>query len=99
MTVIDAETGLYAAFKFLPEGTKLTVYTRNKGQARTNVVAELRKEPGSGWDDWQILKRPATSDTSLLPPTWPTEDPAIISSRDLSDAIGKDPDLWANVDD
>lgn len=99
MTVIDAETGLYAAFKFLPERTRVTVYTRNKGRARTNLVAELRKEPGGGWDDWQILTRPASADPSLLPPTWPTESPAVISSRDLSDAIENNRDLWANVHD
>lgn len=99
MTVIDATTGLYAAFKFLPEGAKITVYTRDKGQARTNVVAVLRKEPGGGWDDWQILKRPPTADSSLLPATWPTEDPAVISSRDLANALGNDHALWANLDD
>lgn len=99
MTVINADTALYAALKFLPEGTKLTVYTKNSGRARTNTVAELQKEPGSGWDDWQIVKRPATADASLLPATWPTEDPAVISSRDLADILGSDLDLWANVDD
>lgn len=98
MTVIKADTALYAAFKFLPEGTKIKVYTKNSGRARTNVVAELRKEPG-GWDDWQILKRPATADATLLPATWPTEDPAVISSRDLAGALANDPDLWADSDD
>lgn len=99
MTVIKADTALYAAFKFLPEGTKITVYTKNSGRARTNVVAELRKQPGGGWDDWQILKRPATADATLLPATWPTEDPAVISSRDLAGALENDPDLWADSDD
>ena len=99
MTVINAETALYAALKFIPEGTKMTVYTKNSGRARTNTVAELRKEPGGGWDDWQILKRPVTADASLLPPTWPTEDPAVISSRDLARVLGDDPDLWADVHD
>ena len=99
MTVLSAETALYAALKFLPEGTKLTVHTKDYGRARTNVVAELRKESGGGWDDWQILERPVTADSSLLPATWPHEDPAIISSRTLADTLGADPDLWANVDD
>lgn len=35
MTVLDSSTALYAALKFLPEGTKLTVYTHDKGAART----------------------------------------------------------------
>lgn len=99
MTVIKADTALYAAFKFLPEGTKITVYTGNSGRARTNVVAKLRKQLGGGWDDWEILKLPATADASLLPATWPTEVPAIISSRDLADAMENDPDLWVNSDD
>lgn len=99
MTVINAETALYAALKFLPEGTKLTVYTKDSGRARTNTVAVLRKEPGGGWDDWQILKRPATADDSLLPATWPTENPAVVSSRDLANALEGNPDLWGNVDD
>jgi hypothetical protein len=51
MTVVTVDTALYAAFKFLPEGAKVTVYTKNSGRARTNVVAELRKEPGGGWHD------------------------------------------------
>lgn len=99
MTVINAETGLYAAFKFLPEGTKITVYTKNQGQARTNVVAELRKEQGNGWHDWQILKRPATAEKSLLPATWPTDDPAAISSSDLADTLNNNRDLSATVED
>ena len=99
MTVLNAETGLYAALKFVPEGTRLTVYTKDKGRARTNTIAELRKEPGGGWDDWQVLKRLATADAAVLPATWPTEDPAVISSRDLADALTNNPDLWANIDD
>lgn len=99
MTVFNSETALYAALKSLPEGRTLTVYTRNSGRARTHTVAVLRKEPGGGWDDWQIIKRPATADASLLPATWPTEDPAVISSRDLADTLGTNADLWANVDD
>jgi hypothetical protein len=98
MTVINAETALYAALKFLPEGAKLTVYTKDPGRARTNAVAVLRKEPGGGWNDWQILKRPVSADSSLLPATWPTEDPAVISSRDLADVLSNS-DLWADVDD
>jgi len=99
MTVLNAQTGLYAALKFLPEGTKLTVYTQDSGRARTATVAELRKEPGGGWDDWQILKRPATADATVLPATWPTEDPAVISSKDLAATLTNNSDLWANVDD
>lgn len=99
MTVINAETALYAALKFLPEGTKLTVYTKDSGRARTNTVAVLRKEPGGGWDDWQIVERPVTADASLLPATWPTEDPAVVSSRDLANVLGDNPDLWGNVDE
>ena len=99
MTVIKADTALYAAFKFLPEGTKITVYTKNSGRARTNVVAELRKQLGGSWDDWQVLKRPASADATLLLATWPTEDPPIVSSRDLAGALTNDTDLWVESDD
>lgn len=99
MTVINADTALYAAFKFLPEGMKITVFTKNSGRARTNVVAQLRKERGGGWDDWQILQRPATADANLLPATWPAGDPAVISSQDLADALSNDPDLRADSND
>ena len=99
MTVIDSESALYAALKFLPEGTRLTIHTKTAGRARTNIVAELRKEPGNGWNDWQVVKRPSTADKSLLPATWSSEDPEIISCRDLADTLGRNLDLWANVDD
>lgn len=99
MTVLDSSTALYAALKFLPEGTKLTVYTRDKGGARTNVVAELRKEPGGGWHDWQIVKRPASADPSLLPATWPHESPAVVHSQALAETFANDPNLWAEVHD
>lgn len=90
---------MYCALKFLPEGTKLTVYTEDSGHPRTNMVAVLRKERGGGWDDWQIIKRPATADASLIPATWPTEDPAVVSSQDLAKSLDSDPNLWANVED
>lgn len=99
MTVINSENALYAALKFLLEGTKLTVYTKNSGRARTNTVAELRKKPGGGWDDWQVLKRPASADASLLPSTFTNEEPEIVSTRTLADALEVNTDLWANVDD
>ncbi len=99
MTVLDSRTALFAALKFLPEGTKMTVYTHDPGKARTNIVAELRKEPGGGWHDWQILKRPATADSSLLPATWPSESPAVVSSQDLAETFANDPNLWATVHD
>lgn len=99
MTVLNAEEALYVALKFVPEGSKMTVYTKDKGHARTNVVAELRKEPGGGWDDWQITRRPATVDDALLPATWPHEDPAIISSRTLADTLDANPNLWADIHD
>jgi hypothetical protein len=90
---------MYCALKFLPEGTKLTVYTKDSGHAPTNVVAVLRKERGGGYDDWQIVKRPATADATLIPATWPTEDPAVVSSRDLANSLGSDPNLWGDVED
>jgi hypothetical protein len=99
MTVLSADSALYVALKLVPEGTTMTVHTRAKGNARTNVVAELRKEPGGGWDDWQILRRPVTADRSLLPETWPTEHPAIVSSQDLAKTLESNTDLWANIDD
>jgi hypothetical protein len=99
MTVLNAETAVYVALKFVPEGWKITVYTKDQGRARTNIVAELRKEPGGGWDDWQIIRRPATADDSLLPATWPHENPAIISSRTLADTLDANSDLWADIDD
>ncbi|WP_139722296.1 hypothetical protein [Serinicoccus chungangensis] len=99
MTVLDSTTALYAALKFVPEGGRMTVYTRDSRRARTNVVAELRKEPGGGWDDWQVLRRPETADASLLPDTWPEENPAIISCRTLADSLAENPDLWAEVED
>lgn len=98
-TLLSSETALYAALKFLPEGTRMTVNTKNHGRARTNTVGELRKEPGGGGNDWQILKRPATADASLLPADWPQEDPAVISSRTLADTLEAHPEMWADVDD
>ncbi|UYN84445.1 MAG: hypothetical protein KIT89_04435 [Microcella sp.] len=99
MTVLKADNALYVALKMVPEGTRMTVYTSNQGSAKTNVVAELRKEPGSGWDDWQFLKRPATANAELLPATWPNEDPTIISSTALAESLGQNPDLWADISD
>lgn len=99
MTVLSADDAVYVALKFVPEGSKMIVYTKNHGRAQTNIVAELRKEPGGGWEDWQVLRRPTTADSSLLPATWPHENPEIISSRSLADAIDANPDLWANIDD
>lgn len=99
MTVLKADTALYVALKMVPEGTRMTVYTSNRGRARTNVVAELTKEPGSGWGDWQLLKRSATANPELLPATWPNEDPAIISSTALAESLGQNPDLWADIED
>jgi hypothetical protein len=95
MTVLNSDTAFYAALKFLPEGTKMTVYTRTPGKARTNVVAELRKELGNGWNDWEVLKRPASADASLLP----EDQPAIISTKTLAGALEVNSYLWASVDD
>jgi hypothetical protein len=99
MTLLSSATGLLAALKLVPEGKKMTIRTHAVGRARTNVVARLRKEPGGGWDDWQILLRPATADDSVLPATWPHENPAIISSQDLADTLAKYPELWADIED
>lgn len=100
MTVIRSNTALYASLKFLAEGTKLTVFTDRHGQARTNVVAELRKEPNNGgFHDWQVLRRPASADATLLPSTFTGEDPELVSNRALADALEANPDLWIDVDD
>lgn len=99
MTVLNLETALYVALKFVPEGTTMTVFTRNSSGARTNVVAKVRKEPGNGWGDWQVLERPKEADASLLPETWPSEDPGIISSRTLADTFQANVELWADIDD
>jgi hypothetical protein len=99
MTVLKIETALYAALKFLPEGTRMTVHTLDWAGARTNVLGELRKEVGRGSHDWQIIHRPATADASQLPATWPSEDPAVVSSRTLADTLGSNPALWADVHD
>ena len=99
MTVLSVNTAMYAALKFLPEGTRLTVYTENSGPARTKIVATLRKELGGGWHDWQILTRPVTANESFLPATWPSEVPAVISSQDLARTLVENADLWADVKD
>lgn len=100
MTVIRSNTALYASLKFLSEGTRLTVHTDNQGQARTNVVAELRKEPNNGgFHDWQVLRRPVSADASLLPSTFTGEQPELLSNRALADALDANPDLWIHVDD
>lgn len=62
-------------------------------------MAVMRKEVGNGWGDWQILSRPVTSDSSILRATWPNEDPQIISSRDLANALQGNPELWGDIDD
>ncbi len=97
MTVLNAETALYVALKLVPEGTNVTVYTKAPVAARTNVVAELRKELGGGWDDWQVTRRPVSADASLLPATWAIEDPAVISTRTLADTLGGNHDLWVVI--
>lgn len=99
MTVLNAENAILAALKFLPEGAKLTVFTKNAGGSRTNVVAELRKGPGRAWADWEITGRPTTAHHTLLPATWPHEIPAVISPTDLADALGANPELWAETED
>jgi hypothetical protein len=102
MTVISTEGVYNAAFKFIPQGTKMTVFTRVPGNARTNEVAVLRKEPkevdSGNWGDWEVLSRPKTADPSLLPETW-SEHPGIISTRTLADTFQANPDLWAEVHD
>lgn len=96
MTVLNAETAIYACLKHLPGGAKMTVYTKNSNGARTNEVAVLKKEPDS-WGDWQVVNRPKTADPMLLPETWPDGHPGIISSRTLADAFDSNPDLWADI--
>lgn len=99
MTVIRSNTALYASLKFLAEGTRIIIYTDDSGSARTNVVAELRKEPDNGGHhDWQIIRRPSSADASLLRPSYP-EDPEIISNRALADTLEQNPALWVSVDD
>jgi hypothetical protein len=102
MTVISSDGVYYAAFKFVPQGTRLTVYTRDRGNARTNEVAVLRKEPrevdSANWGDWEVVSRPKTADASLLPETWSAH-PGIISTRTLADAFEANPGLWAEVHD
>lgn len=99
MTVISSDNALYAALKFLPEGSRMTLFTRDSGAARTAIVAELRKEAGNGWHDWEILRRPATADASLLPATWSSEIPEATSTKSLADAMTANSDLWAEVHD
>ena len=99
MTVLNAENAILAALKFLPAGSQLTVFTKNAGTSRTNVVAELRKGPGRAWADWEILRRPVTANHTLLPATWPHEVPEVISPSDLAHALNADSDLWAEVED
>lgn len=100
MTVINVETAMYVALKFVPEGTHMTVYTRNPSGARTNEVATLRKEPNNrGWGDWQIISRPKTADAELIPATISSEHPEIIFSRHLATVLSENPDLWASTHD
>lgn len=100
MTVLDAGTALYVALKMVPEGTRMTIYTRNRGRARTAEVAALRKEPNNGgWGDWEIVSRPKTADASLIRATITDHEPPIIYSRHLAEAMTANPDLWAEIHD
>jgi len=100
MTVLKLDTAMYVALKFVPEGMRMTVYTKKHDGARTNEVAVLRKEANSGgWGDWQILSRPETADARLIPATLPEEHPEIIYSSDLARVLSENPDLWATIAD
>lgn len=98
MTVLNSDDGLYAALKIAQEGTRMTIYTKDPGASRTNVVAELCKTIGNGWHDWDILRRPATADHSLLVADWPDDDPPGISSRKVAETLTANRDLWAQID-
>lgn len=91
--VFDAETAAYRYLSVLPLGTKMTVYTRDSGGARTNVLAILEKENRS--DDWRVLSRPSTADASQLRETWPNEH--AISTTDLAKAFTENAALWASL--
>lgn len=92
---LTADTGVSLALQYMPKGTRLEVFTRNKpAGARTNRVVILRKED-DGYSDWEILERPATADHSILRPTFGEDDP-VVSIRDIADAIMTG-EVWAGV--
>lgn len=92
---LTAESGVSLALQYMPEGTRLDVYTNNKpAGARTNLVVSLRKLR-DGYEDWEILDRPKTADHSVLRPTFGEADP-VLSIRDIADAILSG-EVWAGV--
>lgn len=93
--VLDYKTGTYRYLMLLPGGTKMTVFTKAAGPARTNRVAELVREHDD-FGDWQIVRRSQTADASLLPETFGD---GVISARDLADALDSNHDLWADVNE
>jgi len=94
--VVTAENALYRYFDVLRGGATMTVYTKNHGGARTNVVAVIRKEPGV-WGDWEVVSRPATANPDFLPETWHEAHAGIISTATLAETFAADSDLWGSV--
>lgn len=93
--VLNVETAFYRYLELLRAGAKMTVYTKNSGSVRTNVVAVLKKE--DGWGDWKVVSRPATANPALLPETFGEKHPGIISARTIADTFESDRELWATV--
>ena len=93
--VLSAETAIYRYLELLRAGAKMSVYTKNSGSARTNIVAMLRKE--EGWGDWEVVSRPATADPTLLPETFGGELAGMISATTLAETFESNRDLWAAV--
>jgi len=100
MTVLKQSSAMYVALKLVPEGGRMTVFTRDRQGARTGEVVVLEKELNNGgYGDWRVVSRPKTANPNLVPATRTEGTSEIIYSQDLARVLSDNDDLWADISD